>query len=73
MNVTNNVDVLTIISELSRLIGITFVVIYVATCHRIVLDACAVRFQHYAPLYRSAQHHATLNCRINTRKCARVI
>ena len=40
----NNVDVLTIIPDLSRLIGITFAVLYVANCHRIVIDAYAVQF-----------------------------
>ena len=44
MNVTNNVDLLTIFSVLSRLIGITFAVLYVANCHGIVIDTCAVQF-----------------------------
>ena len=72
MNVANNVDVLTIIFDLSGLIGITFAVLYVATCYRIVIDACAVQFLHYAPLYRNTQHYITLNCRIKMRKCAEV-
>ena len=66
MNVTNNVDVLKIISDLNRLIGIKFAVLYVVTCRRIVIGTCAVQFLHYAPLFRNTQHYATLNYRIKT-------
>ena len=33
----------------------------------IVIDACAVQFLHYVPLYRNTQHCATINCSIKTR------
>ena len=38
----------------------------------VVIDASTVRFLHYTPLYGNTQYYATLNCRIETRKCAGV-